>query len=137
MVKKAMFDPLNISSSNIFAVNTSLSPDDAAKKYISTITDHFKDQQIRFDLILLGLGGNSHSGSLFPYTSILFDKSISVKALFLEEKNVCRITMTAPLINQARQIDFLVYDETKADAVRHVLENEPNGKKLPNSIYTS
>lgn len=131
MVKKAMFDPLQISSSNIFAVNTSFSPEEAAKKYISTISDHFKDQQIRFDLILLGLGDNSHTASLFPFTSVLSDKSASVKAVFLETQNVYRITMTAPLINQARHIAFLVYGKAKADAVRHVLEKELNEKKYP------
>ena len=131
MVKKALFDPLKISSSNIFVINTLLSPEDAAKKYISTITDHFKDQQIRFDLIILGLGDNSHTASLFPYTFVLTDRSASVKAVFLEQQNVYRITMTAPLINQARHIAFLVYSEAKAEAVYHVLENGHDAEKYP------
>ena len=131
MVKKALFDPLNISSSNIFTINTSLPPEEAAKKYTLTIANHFKDQKIRFDLVLLGLGDNSHTASLFPYTSVLSDKSASVKAVFLEEQNVYRITMTAPLINQARHIAFLVYGEAKAEAVHHVLENGLNEKKYP------
>ena len=129
MVKKALFDPLNISLSNIFAVDTSLSPEEAAKKYALTINDHFRNQKIRFDLILLGLGDNSHTASLFPYTSVLSNKSASVKAVSLE--NVYRITMTAPLINQARNIAFLVYGEAKAESVHHVLENELNEKKYP------
>jgi len=131
MVKKALFDPLNISSSNIFTINTSLPPEEAAKKYTLTIANHFKDQKIRFDLVLLGLGDNSHTASLFPYTSVLSDKSASVKAVFLEEQNVYRITMTAPLINQARQIAFLVYGEAKTDAVRHVLEDVIDTEKYP------
>ena len=131
MVKKALFDPLNISSSNIFAINTSLPAEVAAKKYSLTIANHFKNQKIRFDLILLGLGDNSHTASLFPHTDVLSDKSESVKAVFLEEQNVYRITMTAPLINQARHIAFLVYGEAKAEAVHHVLENELNEKEYP------
>ena len=131
MVKKALFDPLYISPSNIFTINTSISPEEAAKKYTLTIANHFKDQKIRFDLILLGLGDNSHTASLFPYTSVLSDKSTSVKATFLEAQNVYRITMTAPLINQARHIAFFVYGEAKAEAVHHVLENERNEKKYP------
>ena len=131
MVKKALFDPLNISSSNIFTINTSLPPEEAAKKYTLTIANHFKDQKIRFDLVLLGLGDNSHTASLFPHTSVLSDKSASVKAVFLEEQNVYRITMTAPLINQARQIAFLVYGEAKTDAVRHVLEDVIDTEKYP------
>ena len=131
MVKKALFDPLNIFSSNIFTINTSLSSEEAAKKYTLTIANHFKDQKIRFDLILLGLGDNSHTASLFPYNPVLADKSASIRALFLEEQKVYRITMTAPLINQARHIAFLVYGKAKAEAVHHVLENELNEKKYP------
>ena len=131
MVKKAMFDPLNIPSSNIFTINTSLSPEEAAKEYTLTIANHFKDQKIQFDLILLGLGDNSHTASLFPHTTVLSDKSASVKAVFLKEQNVYRITMTAPLINQARNIAFLVYGDAKSEAVHHVLENEINEKKYP------
>ena len=131
MVKKALFDPLNIPSSNIFTINTSLSPEEAAKKYALTVANHFKGQKIRFDLILLGLGDNSHTASLFPHTTVLSDKSASVKAVFLEEQNVYRITMTAPLINQARNIAFLVYGDAKSEAVHHVLENEINEKKYP------
>lgn len=137
MVKKALFDPLHISSSNIFAIDTSLSPGEAAKKYTATIANHFKDQDARFDLILLGLGENSHTASLFPYTPVLADRSASVKAVYLEQQNIYRITMTAPLINQARHIAFLVYGEAKAEAVHHVLEDELNEKKYPAQLIHS
>jgi 6-phosphogluconolactonase len=131
MVKKALFHPLNISQSRIFPINTSLSPQEAAERYTSTITDHFKGRKVRFDLILLGLGDNSHTASLFPYTSVLVDKSASIKEVYLEQQNIYRITMTAPLINQAHHIAFLVYGEAKADAVHHVLENERDENKYP------
>jgi len=131
MVKKALFDPLNISASNIFTIDTSLPPEEAAKKYTLTIANHFKDQKVQFDLILLGLGDNSHTASLFPYTTVLTDKSASVKAVFLAQQNSYRITMTAPLINQARHIAFLVYGEAKAQAVHHVLEDQSNPSEYP------
>ena len=131
MVKKALFDPLHISASSIFSIDTSLPPEEAAKKYTLTITNHFKDLKVQFDLILLGLGDNSHTASLFPYTTILTDKSTSVKAVFVKEQNSYRITMTAPLINQARHIAFLVYGEAKAQAVHHVLEDESNPTEYP------
>jgi 6-phosphogluconolactonase len=131
MVKRALFDPLNISASKIFSVDTSLSPSDAAKTYAETIINYFKVQEARFDLILLGLGDNSHTASLFPDTPVLSEKSASVKEVFLKQQNVYRITMTAPLINQARHIAFLVYGEAKAKAVKHVLEDEPNPYRYP------
>jgi len=131
MVKRALFDPINISASKIFPINTSLSPDEAAKEYSEKIATHFKNQKARFDLILLGLGDNSHTASLFPHTPVLTNKSATVKAVFLEEQNVYRITMTATLINQARHIAFLVYGQAKAEAVHHVLEDGPDPEKYP------
>jgi len=131
MAKRALFDPLNIPKSNIFPINTTLSPQESAKSYTATITAHFGAREPRFDLILLGLGGNAHTASLFPYTPVLTDKSTSVQAVFLEEQKNYRISMTAPLINLARNIAFLVYGQEKAKAVHHVLEGEFDPKKYP------
>jgi 6-phosphogluconolactonase len=131
MVRRTMFDPLNISESNIFAVNTSLPPEEAAKDYSSQISNHFKGKDPVFDLMLLGLGDNSHTASLFPHTPILHDQSVSVKSVFLTDQNVYRISMTAPMINLARHIAFLVYGQGKAEAIHHVLEDELNSKEYP------
>ena len=131
MVKRTLFVPLTISQSNIFPIDTSLSPQESAKNYTETITAHLGRQELEFDLILLGLGENAHTASLFPYTSVLTDKSTSVKAVFLEGQNIYRISMTAPLINQARNIAFLVFGQEKAEAVHHVLADEIDPEKYP------
>ncbi|MEO7992651.1 MAG: 6-phosphogluconolactonase [Chryseolinea sp.] len=131
MVRRTLFDPLNISSSRIFPVNTSLPPDEAAKNYSEQIVKHFKGKEVIFDLILLGLGDNSHTASLFPHTPILHDQSVSVQSVFLKEQNVYRISMTASMINLARHIAFLVYGRGKAEAVHHVLEDESNIEEYP------
>ena len=131
MVKNVLFDPLKISESRIFAVDTTLPPQEAAKRYMSAISHHFRGQKTRFDLILLGLGDNAHTASLFPYTSVLKDKSASIKAVYLEEQDRYRITMTAPLINQARRIAFLIFGDAKSKAVYHVLENGRDPEKYP------
>jgi len=131
MVKRTLFNPLNISESNIFPINTSLSPQESAKSYTTIITAHLDRQELQFDLILLGLGDNAHTASLFPYTPVLTDKSISVQAVFLEGQKNFRISMTAALINQSRNIAFLVYGQEKAEAVHHVLEDEFDPEKYP------
>jgi len=131
MVKRTLFDPLHISRSNIFPINTSLSPQESAKSYTATITAHLDRQELQFDLFLLGLGENAHTASLFPYTPVLTDKSTSVQAVFLEGQKIYRISMTAPLINQARNIAFLVFGQGKAEAVHHVLEDEFDPEKYP------
>src|SRR5680860_1226415 len=76
MVKRTLFDPLNISQSNIFPINTSLSPQEAAKSYTSTITAQLDSQELQFDLILLGLGDNAHTCLL--YTSDAADDLLCV-----------------------------------------------------------
>jgi 6-phosphogluconolactonase len=131
MVKTALFDPLDIDDSNIFAVDTSGSPAEAAEEYTKAISLFFDDAPLQFDLILLGLGDNSHTASLFPYTTVLHENSVSVKEVWLEEQQVYRITFTAPLINQAHHIAFLVYGEGKAIAVHHVLEDERDTENYP------
>lgn len=131
MVRTALLNGLPIPESNIFSVDTSLSPEEAATDYFTRINSHFKGNKPIFDLILLGLGSNAHTASLFPHTAVLHDTSATVQSVFLKEVNTHRITMTAPLINQARHIVFLVYGKSKAEAVRHVLEDEYNPEQYP------
>jgi 6-phosphogluconolactonase len=131
MAKKALFEPLHISAANIFPVDTSLAPKEAAEKYEEEIETFFDDGELSFDLILLGLGDNSHTASLFPFTPVLHDRTPGVSSVFLEDQQVYRITLNAPLINEARHIAFLVYGEGKAIAVHHVLEDDENIEEFP------
>ena len=131
MAKEALFAPLNISQKNIFPINTSLSPAAAAQDYEHVIRNHFNGEACQFDLILLGLGDNSHTASLFPNTSILSEKKALIKEIFVEEVNMYRITFTAPLINAAHTIAFLVYGGGKAEAVRHILKDPEDIPNYP------
>ena len=131
MAKNALFAPLLINPDNIFAVDTSLSPKDAAKKYEEEIETFFDEGELSFDLILLGLGDNSHTASLFPFTPVLHDRTPGVSHVFLEDQQVYRITLNAPLINEAQHIAFLVYGEGKAIAVHHVLEDDEDIEEFP------
>ncbi len=131
MAKKALFDPLNISILNIFPVDTSLAPEQAAEKYQEEIETFFDEGELSFDLILLGLGDNSHTASLFPFTPVLHDRTPGVKEVFLQDQQIYRITLNAPLINEAQHIAFLVYGEGKAIAVHHVLEDDEDIEEFP------
>lgn len=131
MVKTALFDPLKIADKQIFAVDTTLSPEEAATNYAEQINTHFNDKKACFDLILLGLGDNSHTASLFPHTPVLDEQEATVKAVFLEDQQVYRITKTAAMINNAHHIAFLLYGKGKAEAVRHVLEDDRNIEEFP------
>lgn len=137
MAKKALFDPLEIDSSRVFAIDTALIPEKAALQYAKDLGSFFGEKEWRFDLVLLGLGDDAHTASLFPLTSVLQDKSPAVKAVFLPEKQIFRITMNAPLINQAHKVAFLVYGENKAEAVHRVIEAERDTEKYPAQLIVS
>jgi len=131
MVKQSLFDPLGIQADHIFPVDTLLAPAEAARKYEDIIRKHFGGSECKFDLVLLGLGSNSHTASLFPHTEVLHEKTALVSGLFIPEVNMFRITFTAPLINQARNVVFLVYGASKADAVAQIIEGEHNVESHP------
>jgi 6-phosphogluconolactonase len=131
MAKKALFEPLEISTLNIFPVDTTLEPKEAAEKYEAEIEEFFDEVELSFDLVLLGLGDNSHTASLFPHTPVLHDRTPGVKEVFLQDQQVFRITLNAPLINEAQHIAFLVYGAGKAIAVHHVLEDDEDIEEYP------
>lgn len=131
MAKKTLFDPLQILSSQVYAIDTTLSPDDSALSYQNDIRSYFKDKPTCFDFTLLGLGDNVHTASLFPHSAILHEQTAFVKAVFVEEVKMNRITLTAPIINKSNTIVFLVYGASKAEAVKHVLCDAANIEEYP------
>jgi 6-phosphogluconolactonase len=87
-----------------------------------------------FDLVLLGLGDNSHTLSLFPGEEVIHEQNSWVKALFVKEVNMERITLTAPIVNLSKRIAFLVSGQGKAGAVSHVLSTDYNPDLYPAQV---
>ena len=85
----------------------------------------------RFDLILLGLGENGHTASLFPHCPALKETKRLVVADWVEEVKAHRLTFTAPLINAARQIVFLVSGASKAQVLQDVVNGPRQPEQLP------
>ena len=132
MAKKNFFDNLNIEADHIFYVDTTLAPEKAAIEYKKSIDKHFNGSDIVFDLILLGMGDDAHTASIFPYTDLVKNEEVTVDAVFVEKLNTYRISLTAPLINKAENIAFLAFGENKAEALLHVIgDEEKNFEKYP------
>lgn len=130
MAYNELFRPLGIHEEQIFRINTTLPAETAAADYKETIEQYFGAEPIIFDLIMLGLGDDAHTASLFPGTNVIDEIGINVRAAYLPD-NVTRITLSAALINQANNVAFLTFGEKKAEAVKHIFESEFNPTKYP------
>ena len=134
MAKTLLLNHIDIPSININPISVDLDPSKAAEKYETTIKKLFGNDSPRFDLILLGIGENGHTASLFPGTNVLFEKIRLVKEVYLTEQNMYRITMTPHLINQAFNIIFLVEGENKAEILMTILTSPHQPDIFPAQI---
>ncbi|WP_165836382.1 6-phosphogluconolactonase [Taibaiella soli] len=121
MARTALLDHITIPAANIYPVPVELSPEPAAHKYERQIKDFFLGQPPAFDLILLGLGENGHTASLFPGTDALGESDRLIKDVYVTEQKMYRITMTAKLINEADNIIFLAAGSNKAAILSKVI----------------
>jgi 6-phosphogluconolactonase len=136
MADEAMLSKIPVAASNVFRVPAE-NPDAAAaaQSYEETLRKFFQlkgGEFPRFDLILLGLGPDGHTASLFPESAGLQEKSHLVIANWVEKFKTSRLTFTLPVLNAARGVAFLVSGTDKAPALHSVLEDESApGERYP------
>ena len=114
-----------ISPAEVIRMKGELPPEQAASEYdsaIRSLAERFGESRFRQDLILLGLGDDGHTASLFPGTAALQEKERNVVANFVPKFNTHRLTFTYPLINASRRVAFLVNDSKKKTVVDGVLQ---------------
>lgn len=131
MAKTRLADKVPLPSANVFPVPVHLPAGEAASTYEETIISFFGREKPSFDMILLGLGADGHTASLFTGSSVINEKMPGVRSVFLPEKKMYRITMTAPLINMARNILFLVTGKDKAGVLATVLSAACDPARYP------
>lgn len=129
MAKESLFDSLDRDDLNVFRWPTEGgTPADVAGEY-ATVLGRELGSFPRFDLVLLGLGPDAHTASLFPHSPALNEKLKTATENWVEKLNDFRLTLTFPLFNNARNVVFLVAGEDKADAVKSVIKG---GRDLQN-----
>lgn len=138
MVHEAMLSKAPVPSANIYRVMSEY-PDAtlAAEEYERTLREFFHvaaGQFPRFDLVLLGMGPDGHTASLFPETEALREQSRLVVANWVGKLKAYRITMTAPVLNHAACVIFLVSGEEKAEALRAVICGEAQPERFPSQL---
>jgi 6-phosphogluconolactonase len=119
----------------VYRMRGEIDPQQAAAEYEQTLREVFPDEDIpHFDVMLLGMGANSHTASLFPHTAALDERERLVVANYVPELSTWRLTFTVPLLNAARDVLFLISGENKAEPLRRVLYDDYNPQELPTQL---
>ena len=129
MLSETLFNRVLLPSSQVHPIPIDeATPENAAVRYEKEIRKFFEPapgEFPRFDLILLGIGKDGHTASLFPGTPVLENRKSLAAAVRLDEKRHDRITLTLPVLNQASNVVFLVRGKEKASVVERVLRRDP------------
>ncbi len=138
---KTAFDMLlskvSISDGNIHRIRGEEDPDKAAGDYEEEIKMFFGISGFpMFDLIILGMGEDGHTASLFPGSKALQETIRIAVPVYLEKPNRNRITLTVPVLNNAAQVLFLVAGDSKAKTVSEVLGDGEERKRYPAGLIS-
>jgi 6-phosphogluconolactonase len=132
---KMAFDTLlnlvPVNQSNIHRMRTDIAPEASAHQYEKLLHEYFDNKPASFDLVLLGMGDDGHTLSLFPGTEVVEEKTAWVKAFYLDAQTMYRITLTAPIVNKSAAVIFLTTGKNKAATLKQVLEGPLNPKTYP------
>jgi len=125
MSEEAMLRHVEVPAANIHRIRAELETAQAVADAYEKVLIENLGETPRFDLVLLGLGNDGHTASLFPGTEVLEERSRLVAAPWVEKLNSYRFTMTYPVLNNAASVVFLVSGEEKAAILKEVLEGPP------------
>lgn len=125
MAYEELLDHVPVNKKHIHVMETvGPEPEESAIEYEKLLHDYFDNKASTFDLVILGLGNDAHTLSLFPGYEVVAETKKWVSALYLKEQQMYRITLTAAVVNKAARVAFLVSGGDKAAALYHVLASE-------------
>jgi 6-phosphogluconolactonase len=130
MANESLLSKIHARPENVFRIHAELDAETAARSYEEQLTRFFglnHGEFPRFDLIMLGLGPDGHTASLFPGSKALGEKQKLVVANWVEKFKTNRITFTYPVLNRAACVMFMATGADKAEAVRRVFEEKRQG----------
>jgi 6-phosphogluconolactonase len=130
MAREALIDRVPIPPENVHRMQGEDPPDAAAAAYTGELTRSLGSDP-RIDLVLLGLGDNGHTASLFPGLAVVTETVRPVMAAYVEVVGMWRLTLTPPMINAARKVVFLVSGAGKAEVLHRVLQGPREPIVLP------
>jgi len=132
MAYSLFIDRVGIPAAQVHAMRTDIEPVFAAKEYEKILHTYFDNTVTSFDLILLGLGEDGHTLSIFPGSPLLeAEEQNWVNAVYHEEQHMYRITLTPVIANRSSRIAFMVEGSNKAKIVKEVIEGNYSPSTLP------
>jgi 6-phosphogluconolactonase len=137
MAFDTLLNKVNIPKEQIYIMDTSLSPDAAAMQYEEILNEYFGTDILpaqTFDLVLLGMGDDGHTLSLFPGTPVIHEEKSWAVGFYLQAQDMYRITLTKNIVNRADHIVFMISGKDKAHALYEVLEGERNPDLYPSQL---
>ncbi len=139
MTYESLLKHLPIHDANIFRMQGENDPEKEAERYRKILKNELpqKNDLPQFDIILLGMGDDGHTASIFPNQMELLQSSYTVSIGIHPVSKQKRITLTGKTINQAADVIFLITGESKADVLRQILKREPTFDTFPAAFIHS
>ncbi|WP_346316065.1 6-phosphogluconolactonase [Chitinophaga sp. YIM B06452] len=134
MAYDVLLDQVGALPENIHVMRTDIEPEQSAAEYEKTLHRYFHGRETTFDLVLLGMGDDGHTLSLFPGLPIVHEKKAWVKAFWLEAQDMYRITLTAPVTNLAACVVFMATGAAKALTLKAVIDGAPDPDRYPSQL---
>jgi 6-phosphogluconolactonase len=122
MAYENLLSKVDIPPENIHIMHTDISPVIAAEEYEKILHNYFDSSDNSFDLVLLGMGKDGHTLSLFPGFEVPDDQNNWVNAVYLDDQKMHRITLMPSIVNRSSAVIFLVTGYEKAKALQQVLK---------------
>ena len=131
MVQETLLNHIEIPDVNVHRIRGEIAPEKSAEEYAELLGAHFKEDLPHFDLILLGLGEDGHTASLFPETDAVDECEKHAVAVFVPKLSAWRVTLTLPVLNAAREVLFLVSGRSKSEMIQRIISMKQPAKELP------
>ena len=134
MAFETLLDLVPVKKEQIHLMRTDIEPEAAAREYEAILHKYFDASGNTFDLVLLGMGDDGHTLSLFPGTEIVHEKDAWTKSFYLKQQSMYRISLTAPVVNLSSAVAFLVTGKNKAQTLKQVLNGSYQPEKFPSQL---
>lgn len=134
MAYDTLLNHVPVAPSHIHVMRTDMDPENSASEYERLLRRYFDETGPTFDLVLLGMGDDGHTLSLFPGTAVIYEETKWATAYFLKAQSMYRITLTAPVVNRAAKVAFLATGPGKAAALKEVIEGDYLPDTYPSQV---